>query len=147
LRMARNQGCPLSAAKKGAFGEMKAAEYLRGKGYALVARNFRSRTGEIDIIAEKDGVLAFVEVKAWEAFGEADLEYSIGRTKPRGFLLPAGRSSPACGHVLTSFFAGEGAPMPESATSRMHSAERSSSGKDSEENGSEENRGAQEKDP
>jgi putative endonuclease len=81
--MARNQDGPSSAAKKGAFGEMKAAEYLRGKGYALVARNFRSRTGEIDIIAEKDGVLAFVEVKAWKTFGEADLEYSIGRTKRR----------------------------------------------------------------
>ncbi len=65
------------------MGETRAAEYLLGMGYVLVDRNFRSRAGEIDIIAEKDGVLAFVEVKAWDAFGEADLEYSIGRVKRR----------------------------------------------------------------
>lgn len=43
--------------------ETAAAEYLRGKGYGILARNFRCRYGEIDIIAEKDGILVFLEVK------------------------------------------------------------------------------------
>jgi putative endonuclease len=72
-----------SSSTKGARGETKASQYLSGRGYAVIARNFRSRTGEIDIIAQKDGVLAFIEVKTWGTLTEADLEYSIGRTKRR----------------------------------------------------------------
>ena len=43
--------------------ESRAAEYLESLGYHILARNFRCRFGEIDLIAEKDGVLMFVEVK------------------------------------------------------------------------------------
>jgi len=58
-------------------------EYLRSKGYAILERNFRSRAGEIDIIAEKGDTLAFVEVKSWSAYGEGELEYSIDGRKQR----------------------------------------------------------------
>ncbi len=71
------------AVEKGRLGEARAAAYLAAKGYGIVARNFRSRAGEVDIIAEKDGTLAFVEVKTWDAFGPEELEYSIGRSKQR----------------------------------------------------------------
>lgn len=47
----------------GAWGETVAAAYLRQKGYAVVAHSWRSRFGEIDLIAENRGYLAFVEVK------------------------------------------------------------------------------------
>ncbi len=47
----------------GALGEVYAARYLRDRGYRIVCANYRTRLGEIDIAAEKDGVLAFVEVK------------------------------------------------------------------------------------
>ncbi len=47
----------------GKIGERFAAEYLRQKGYAIVAMNFRSRFGEIDIIAQNGRYIAFVEVK------------------------------------------------------------------------------------
>lgn len=47
----------------GKWGEALAAEYLRKKKYRLVAVNYYTRFGEVDIIAEKRGVLAFVEVK------------------------------------------------------------------------------------
>ena len=47
----------------GAWGEAKAAEYLRRKGYALVAQGYRSRFGEIDLIVKNRRFLAFVEVK------------------------------------------------------------------------------------
>ncbi len=47
----------------GQFGERVAAVHLEAKGYRILQRNFRSREGEIDLIAEKDGWLVFVEVR------------------------------------------------------------------------------------
>ena len=49
--------------RKGVLGEELAEIMLLEKGYTILARNFRCRYGEIDIIAAKNGVLAFVEVK------------------------------------------------------------------------------------
>lgn len=49
--------------KLGFLGESKAAGYLKKNGYAVLERNYRCPFGEVDIIAEKDGVLAFIEVK------------------------------------------------------------------------------------
>ncbi|MBE8950558.1 MAG: YraN family protein [Quinella sp. 3Q1] len=48
----------------GKFGEDSAAKFLEAQGYTIVARNFRIRSAEIDIIARRDDVLVFVEVKA-----------------------------------------------------------------------------------
>ena len=47
----------------GDWGEEKATLWLRLHGYRIVERNFRCRQGEIDVIARKGGVIAFVEVK------------------------------------------------------------------------------------
>jgi putative endonuclease len=47
----------------GNFGQKLAADFLRQKQYQIEAENFRTRQGEIDLIASKDGQLAFVEVK------------------------------------------------------------------------------------
>ena len=47
----------------GAWGETVAGAYLRRRGYRLLARNFRCRGGEIDIVARKGRYVAFVEVK------------------------------------------------------------------------------------
>lgn len=47
----------------GDFGEKVTAYYLEKKGYKILKRNFRIKGGEIDIIAEKDGIIAFTEVK------------------------------------------------------------------------------------
>ena len=47
----------------GAWGEAIAAEYLRKKRYQIVASGFRSRFGEIDLIAKNRKYLVFVEVK------------------------------------------------------------------------------------
>lgn len=49
---------------KGKLGEDCAANFLEAKGYSIVARNFRIRSAEIDIIAKLDDVIVFVEVKA-----------------------------------------------------------------------------------
>ena len=48
----------------GRIGEGIAAQFLEGKGFKIIARNYRKPWGEIDIIAEKRGVVRFVEVKA-----------------------------------------------------------------------------------
>ncbi|MGC8971860.1 MAG: YraN family protein [bacterium] len=47
----------------GSLGEKKALEYLKSLGYNILAVNFYSQRGEIDIIAEDKGVLSFIEVK------------------------------------------------------------------------------------
>ncbi len=54
----------MAGISKGAAGEVLAARYLRDKGYDLLAANYRSRFGEIDIIAAKDAYIVFVEVKS-----------------------------------------------------------------------------------
>ena len=48
---------------EGTWGEAEVANYLRRRGYTLLAHGFHCRFGEIDLIARKDGVLCFVEVK------------------------------------------------------------------------------------
>ena len=57
----------------GQEGESAAEQYLRRKGYRIVARNLRSPVGELDLVAEDGQVLVFVEVKArrTDAFGGA----------------------------------------------------------------------------
>jgi putative endonuclease len=79
------------AQARGARGEALAAAWLEGRGYAVLARNFRCREGEIDIVAEKDGAVAFVEVKSWRAHGRAELEHSIGPAKQRRIARAARR--------------------------------------------------------
>ena len=48
----------------GRGGEEIASQFLTKKGYKVIERNYRRKWGEIDIIAEKDGTVRFVEVKA-----------------------------------------------------------------------------------
>ena len=49
--------------RAGAEGEDLACRHLEGQGYAIVARNFRCRSGEVDVIARDGAVTVFVEVK------------------------------------------------------------------------------------
>jgi putative endonuclease len=54
----------------GRLGERLAAEHLERLGFAIVARNHRTRYGEIDLIATDGKVLVFVEVKTRRGRGE-----------------------------------------------------------------------------
>lgn len=48
----------------GRAGEDIACQFLENKGFKVLERNYRKPWGEVDIVAEKDGVVRFVEVKA-----------------------------------------------------------------------------------
>ena len=72
----------VAAFKSGISAESKAALYLVARGYRILARRFRTPAGEIDIVARRRGVLAFVEVKARASFDEA-AEAVTGRQQRR----------------------------------------------------------------
>ncbi len=57
------------SAECGRIGEEKVAQFLRNRGYIIIKRNWRDkRYGEIDIIAENDNNIVFVEVKTRAAY-------------------------------------------------------------------------------
>ena len=57
--------------KKGTLAEEEAVEFLEQNGFSVVEKNFYSRFGEIDIIALKEGVMHFVEVKSGMSYENA----------------------------------------------------------------------------
>jgi putative endonuclease len=61
----------VAAFRTGLSAENRAAAYLIAKGYRILARRFRTPHGEIDIVARRRQLLAFVEVKARRSLDEA----------------------------------------------------------------------------
>lgn len=53
----------------GRYGEDRAAIYLQDRGYVIIERNWRSRSGEIDLVARDRDRLVFVEVKTRNGSG------------------------------------------------------------------------------
>ena len=64
---------------EGMQGEALVARYLRERGYQLAAHGYRSRYGEIDLIAWDGGVLCFVEVKT---------RTNLNMALPREYVTP-----------------------------------------------------------
>lgn len=85
-----HQAAVTSRKELGKQGENVAAEFLVQHGYEIVERNVPFKEGEIDIIAEKDGELCFIEVKTrrTQAFG---VEESVSPRKLRRLRLAAAR--------------------------------------------------------
>ena len=71
---------------KGLAGERRAEAFLVKQGYEVLARNFRTRRGEVDLIVRQAGRLAFVEVKTWDALGRDSLGQAIGAEKQRRII-------------------------------------------------------------
>lgn len=89
---------PGSRRSLGAAGEQAAAAWYRAAGYEIIARNWRCREGEIDIVARKARLLVFCEVKTRSstAFG-APIE-AITPAKARRLRVLATRFIAATGH-------------------------------------------------
>jgi len=65
----------------GREGETRAAAWLEGRGYRIVARNVRAGGVEIDLVAQRSGVVAFVEVKTRRGRGHGAPEEAVDARK------------------------------------------------------------------
>jgi putative endonuclease len=72
----------------GAAGEAFTMNYLRGERFSILAQNFRTQRGEVDIIAQRENVIAFVEVKTRQS-RQVSLHGLISPAKQRKIILAA----------------------------------------------------------
>lgn len=82
---------PTSRARKnlGDSGERVAALFLQQHGYTILARNYRTRTGELDLIARDAEGLAFIEVRARRGYARGTPEESLTPRKRARLLAVA----------------------------------------------------------
>lgn len=73
----------------GKRGEQLAAEWLVGKGYAILHRNWRSGRQEVDLIARKESTLHFIEIKCRRSNAFGPPEESVSRAKLRNMMRAA----------------------------------------------------------
>ena len=73
----------------GAMGEDIASKYLEKKGFSIIDRNYRRKWGELDIVAQKDGIIHIVEVKtvSRRSFG-GKFEQEINNYRPEDNIHP-----------------------------------------------------------
>lgn len=82
----------------GKKGEDFATLFLVQDGYEIKERNWRSGKAEIDIIAEKDGILVFVEVKAKSSRAFGPPELAVDEKKERLLFSAANRYMESIGY-------------------------------------------------
>jgi len=75
----------------GRLGEEHTALYLSNLGYKITARNYSCKYGEIDIIAQKDDIIAFVEVKTRKPLYMVSPLQSVSADKQRKIIKTAYR--------------------------------------------------------
>lgn len=75
--------------KKGQKSEDLVALFLKRDGFTILDRNYNSRSGEIDIVAKKNDVFHFVEVKTIKSGDEGDLAEIVSKQKRRKICLAA----------------------------------------------------------
>lgn len=73
----------------GELGERVAARWLERQGYTVLARRWRSGHRDIDVIAERDGIVAFVEVKTRAALEFGDPVEAVHAQKQRSLVRSA----------------------------------------------------------
>lgn len=70
------------AEQRGCKAEDEAARWLQGQGWEIVAQRRKTKVGEIDLVAKREGLVAFVEVKWRQRASDLDLaidEYRLAR--------------------------------------------------------------------
>jgi putative endonuclease len=80
---------PESRKAQGDASEDRACRHLEGAGFTIVERNFRTKGGEIDIVARKGDVLVFVEVRSREDADFGTPEESVTPAKRRRIVSAA----------------------------------------------------------
>jgi putative endonuclease len=80
----------VSRRENGIAAEALAERFLAGQGLVIVARNFRCRVGEIDLIARDRGMLVFVEVRLRRSAKFGGARASITAAKQRKLVAAAG---------------------------------------------------------
>jgi putative endonuclease len=80
---------PEARRAQGDAAEERACRHLDRSGFTIVERNFRTRGGEIDIVARKGDVLVFVEVRSREVTDFGTPEESITPAKRRRIVATA----------------------------------------------------------
>jgi putative endonuclease len=76
----------VAAFRTGLSAESRAAAFLMAKGYRILAKRFRTPHGEIDIVARRRNLLAFIEVKARASLDEA--AYAVHRASSSASSMP-----------------------------------------------------------
>lgn len=79
----------MSSASLGTWGETRAREHLLAQGYTLLASNWRCREGELDLVAEIEGTLVFVEVKTRRSAAFGRPEEAVSAAKARHLVQAA----------------------------------------------------------
>ncbi len=74
----------------GNAGETFVAEFLRKKGFIISARNYRSRFGEVDVIAENNELILFVEIKTRSENTKISPKEFVDKNKQRKIISTAG---------------------------------------------------------
>ena len=72
-----------SKADLGAYGQKIAEDYLTANGFNIIERNFRCKSGEIDIIARDGGYISFIEVKYRRSLVHGYPREAVGYHKQR----------------------------------------------------------------
>ena len=80
---------PEARRAQGDAAEDRACRHLDRSGFTIVGRNFRTRGGEIDIVARKGDVIVFVEVRSRELPGFGTPEESVTPAKRRRIVAAA----------------------------------------------------------
>ena len=80
---------PTNKHKAGMRGQHEAEQFLRDKGYIVSERNYRIRTGEIDLIAKAEGYIIFIEVKYRRGLSYGYPREAVGRAKQKSILRTA----------------------------------------------------------
>ena len=73
----------------GKMGEVLAVNYLIGKGYEILERNWRNKHKEIDIVAKDCGTLVIVEVKTRQSDGFGEPDMAVTRQKQKCLVYAA----------------------------------------------------------
>ncbi|HAV42662.1 TPA: YraN family protein [bacterium] len=110
----------MNRCKLGKRGEKRAADYLQKRGYTILAQNFRTPLGEIDIIAQEKGTIVFIEVKTRSSvvFGQAEEAVNLSKQHQISkvaqiYLKAKGKENQDCRFDVVAVYEGNEKPAIE----------------------------------